>query len=363
MRVSRNPPEIIVDAVQRQQLEALTRASSASQVEVLRAQIILLAALNWPNEEIAAELQTSEQTVCKWRRRFARHGMSGLQDDSRAGRPARVSSNTLNAVLTKVTQPPKGRVRWSCRSMAKQAGISKSWVQQLWYRNDLKPHQTRTFKLSNDRQFEQKFWDIVGLYLSPPQQAVVLCCDEKSQCQALERSQPGLPLGQGHVATRTHDYYRHGTLTLFAALDYLEGKVLAHTTQRHRHQEWIQFLKTIDTEVPADLQVHLILDNYAAHKTPQVRRWLKRHPRFHLHFTPTSSSWLNLVERFFRDLSQDVVLPGSFGSVQQLREAIFEYLAERNLAPKRYVWKAKGEEILAKIRQARERLDGIIKGT
>jgi transposase len=361
--MSRTPPEIVLDQVQRKQLETLIRASSTSQAEVLRARIILPAALGWPNEEIAAELQTSKQTVCKWRRRFARLGLAGLQDDARLGRPAQVASDTLNTVLTKVTQPPKGRARWSCRSMAKQAGISKSWVQQLWYRNDLKPHQTRTFKLSNDQHFEQKFWDIVGLYLSPPQQAVVLCCDEKSQCQALERSQPGLPLGQGHIATRTHGYYRHGTLTLFAALDYLEGKVLAHSTQRHRHQEWIQFLKTIDQEVPADLQVHLILDNYATHKTPQVKRWLKQHPRFHLHFTPTSSSWLNLVERFFRDLSQEVVLPGSFESVQELKDAIFNYLGDRNLAPKRYVWKAKGEEILAKIKQARERLNAIIKRT
>lgn len=358
--MSRTPPEIVLDPVQRKQLEALLRASSTSQAEALRARIILLAAQEWPNEEIAAELQTSKQTVCKWRRRFARLGLAGLQDNVRTGRPAQVGAETLNAVLTKVTQPPKGRARWSCRSMAQKAGISKSWVQQLWYRNDLKPHQTRTFKLSNDQHFEQKFWDIVGLYLSPPQQAVVLCCDEKSQCQALERSQPGLPLGQGHIATRTHDYYRHGTLTLFAALDYLEGKILAHSTQRHRHQEWIQFLKTIDREVPPHLAVHLILDNYATHKTPQVKRWLKQHPRFHLHFTPTSSSWLNLVERFFRDLSQDVVLPGSFESVQELKDAIFAYLGDRNLAPKRYVWKAKGEEILAKIKQARERLNAII---
>jgi transposase len=361
--VSRTPPEITLDPVQREQLEALTRASTASQAEVLRARIILLAALNWPSEEIATHLQTSEPTVCKWRRRFARYGLAGLQDQGRSGRPTETSSKTLNTVLTKVTQPPKGRARWSCRSMAKQSGLSKSWVQQLWFRNDLKPHQTRTFKLSNDRQFEQKFWDIVGLYLSPPQQAVVLCCDEKSQCQALERTQPGLPLGQGHIATRTHDYYRHGTLTLFAALNYLEGKVLAHSTQRHRHQEWIQFLRTIDREVPADLEIHLILDNYATHKTPEVKRWLSRHPRFHLHFTPTSSSWLNLVERFFRDLSQDVVLPGSFESVQELKDTIFAYLNERNLAPKRYVWKAKGEEILARIKKAREHLDAIIKGT
>jgi transposase len=363
MRVSRIAPEIILDEVQREQLEALRRACSTSQAEVLRARIILLAALNWSNEEIAAELNTTEPTVSKWRRRFARHGLAGLQDRERTGRPPRLSESTLSTVLTKVTQPAKNRARWSCRTMAKQAGVSKSWVQQLWFRNDLKPHQTRTFKLSNDKQFEQKFWDIVGLYLSPPQQAVVLCCDEKSQCQALERSQPGLPLGQGHVTTRTHDYYRHGTLTLFAALDYLEGKVLAHSTQRHRHQEWIQFLKTIDAEVPAGLDIHLILDNYATHKTPQVKRWLKKHPRFHLHFTPTSSSWLNLVERFFRDLSQDVVLPGSFTSVQELREAIFGYLDERNLAPKRYVWKANGQEILAKIKRARERLNEIIKRT
>ena len=350
MCVSRTAPEIILDRVQREQLEGLTRASSATQAKVLRARIILLAALEWPNEEIAAELNTTEPTVCKWRRRFARHGLAGLEDDPRSGRPARLSEDTLSKVLTKVTQPPTDRARWSCRSMARRAGLSKSWVQQLWFRNDLKPHQTRTFKLSNDKHFEQKFWDIVGLYLSPPQQAVVLCCDEKSQCQALERSQPGLPLGQGQVATRTHDYY-------------LEGKILAHSTQRHRHQEWIQFLKTIDQEVPADLEVHLILDNYATHKTPHVKRWLKKHPRFHLHFTPTSSSWLNLVERFFRDLSQDVVLPGSFSSVQELKDAIFGYLAERNLEPKRYVWKAKGEEILAKIKLARERLNDIIKGT
>jgi transposase len=344
-------------------LEALTRAASASQTEVFRTKVILLAAENWPNEEIAVRLETSEQTVSKWRRRFAQNGLAGLLDSSRSGRPAKVSPATLNTILTKVTQPPKGRARWSCRSMAKHAGISKSWVQQLWYRNDLKPHLTRTFKLSNDQQFEQKFWDIVGLYVSPPQQAVVLCCDEKSQCQALERSQPGLPLGQGHVATRTHDYYRHGTLTLFAALDYLEGKILAHSSQRHRHQEWIEFLKAIDREVPAHLQIHLILDNYATHKTPAVKRWLKRHPRFHLHFTPTSSSWLNLVERFFRDLNQDVVLPGSFTSVQELKDAIFSYLAERNLSPKRYVWKAKGEEVLAKIQKARAQLNSLIKRT
>lgn len=240
--------------------------------------------------------------------------------------------------------------------MSKHAGVSKSRVQQLWERNDLKPHQTRTFKLSNDPHFETKFWDIIGLYLDPPTKAVVLCCDEKSQCQALERTQPGLPLGQGHVCTRTHDYYRHGTLTLFAALDYLEGKIIAQSAPRHRHQEWLGFLKQIEQEVPAGQDIHLIVDNYATHKHPRVKKWLKKHPRIHQHFTPTSSSWLNLVERFFRDVSQDVISPGSFRSVPELKRAIFNYLAERNEAPQRYVWRADGQKILDKIRRAREAL-------
>jgi transposase len=227
---------------------------------------------------------------------------------------------------------------------------------KLWEQNDLRPHQTRTFKLSNDPQFEAKFWDVIGLYLNPPTKAVVLCCDEKSQCQALERTQPGLPLGQGQICTRTHDYYRHGTLTLFAALDYLEGKIIAQSAPRHRHQEWLAFLKQIEQEVPVGQDIHLIVDNYATHKHPSVKRWLKKHPRVHLHFTPTSSSWLNLVERFFRDLSQDVISPGSFRSVPELKRAIFNYLAERNDSPKRYVWRAEGEKILAKIQRAREAL-------
>ena len=240
--------------------------------------------------------------------------------------------------------------------MARHVGLSKASVQRLWAANDLKPHRTRTFKLSSDPHFEAKFWDVIGLYLDPPTQAVVLCCDEKSQCQALERTQPGLPLGAGHIATRTHDYYRHGTITLFAALNYLSGKILAQRAPRHRHQEWLKFLKYIDTEVPAYAQIHLILDNYATHKHPKVRAWLAKHPRFHLHFTPTSASWLNLVERFFRDLSQEAILPGSLQSVQELVVSIWAYLAERNLKPTRYEWKADGHEILRKIQRAREAL-------
>jgi transposase len=302
------------------------------------------------------ELGTSRVTVGMWRQRILDGGLSGLEEAPRPGRPVKVEAAQVRTVLTEVVQPLKGKARWSCRSMARHTGLSASTVQRLWAANDLKPHRTRTFKLSNDAQFETKFWDIIGLYLEPPARAVILCCDEKSQCQALERTQPGLPLGQGHIATRTHDYYRHGTVTLFAALNYLNGKILAERAPRHRHQEWLKFLRKIEAEVPEGLEVHLILDNYATHKHPRVSAWLAKRPRFKLHFTPTSASWLNLVERFFRDLSQDVVLPGSFGSVQDLVAAIWSYLEERNLKPKRYEWRAEGKVILDKLRGARQML-------
>ena len=237
--------------------------------------------------------------------------------------------------------------------MAKAAGISAASVQRLWAANDIKPHLVRGFKLSNDAHFEEKFWDVIGLYLNPPEKALILCCDEKTQCQALERTQPGLPLGVGHIRTASHDYIRHGTLTLFAALNYLEGKLITTITDQHRHQEWLAFLKKIDRETPKDLAIHLIADNYATHKHPEVKAWLAKHARFHMHFTPTSSSWLNLVERFFRDLT-DRICAGSFTSVKELADTIIAYLAERNENPKRYVWKAKGEEILRKIQHARE---------
>jgi len=248
--------------------------------------------------------------------------------------------------------------------MARHAGVSKSQVHRLWRANELKPHLRRTFKLSKDKDFEKKFWDVIGLYLNPPEKALILCCDEKSQCQALERTQPGLPLGNGHIATQTHDYYRHGTITLFAALNYLEGKILGQTAARHRHQEWLRFLKKLDAETPAELTLHLILDNYSTHKHQKVRAWLERRnrrqmkahhiSRFELHFVPTSSSWMNLVERFFADLTREVVREGSFGSVRELVDDIWGYLADRNANPQRYVWRAKGEEILRKIQRARE---------
>ncbi len=349
-------PRIELTEPQRQEFERLLRSMSASRAEMMRARIILLAAHDHPNDEIASELDISEPTVCKWRTRFSKSGMAGLTDAPRSGRPGTISEDKLNTILTEATRPPKNRNRWSVRSMARHAQVSKTRVQQIWSRNDLKPHQTRTFKLSNDPQFEAKFWDIIGLYLSPPEKALVLCCDEKSQCQALERTQPGLPLGVGHVRTRTHDYIRHGTVTLFAALSYLDGKILSQTKLRHTHKEWLQFLKLLDAETPQQVDLHLIVDNYSTHRHPKVRAWLSKHPRIHLHFTPTSSSWMNLVERFFRDLSEDVVRDGSFTSTNQLTEAILGNLAERNLNPVRYEWRAKGAEILEKIQRAREKL-------
>lgn len=359
--VPRIAPTIELTEPQRQELGRIARAASSSVLESLRSRIVLLAAAGYPNDEIAATLEISQPMVCKWRGRFARRGMAGLADAPRSGRPLSLSARQLNTILSQVTSPPKHRSRWSVRSMARHAGVSKSRVQQLWNRNDLKPHRTRRFKLSRDPQFESKFWDIIGLYLNPPEKALVLCCDEKSQCQALERTQPGLPLGVGHIRTQTHDYIRHGTVTLFAALSYLDGKILSQTQGRHTHREWLRFLKHLEAEVPSELELHLIADNYATHKHPRVKGWIAKHPRIHLHFTPTSSSWLNLVERFFRDLSEDVVREGSFTSTRQLTEAIVVYLAQRNLNPVRYVWRAEGAEILAKIQRAREKQAVILK--
>ena len=241
--------------------------------------------------------------------------------------------------------------------MARHAGVSATSVQRIWSRNDLKPHIIKTFKLSNDAKFEEKFWDVIGLYLDPPAKALVLCCDEKSQCQALERTQLALPLAPKRPRTMTHDYKRHGTVTLFAALNALEGKLITRTEKRHTHVEWLRFLKQIDRQTPKGLDIHVIQDNYATHKHAKVKAWLARHRRFKPHFTPTSSSWINLVERFFADLTADVIRSGSFGSVAELVRDINAYLQERNQNPRPYTWKAEGAEILAKIKRARAALD------
>lgn len=344
---------IVLEPEETRELNKRLRARTVSVRDRQRAQIILLAAEGRTQAAIGEAVGVTRVTVNHWCRRFARERLAGLADAPGRGRKSTLPVKAVSMALESVTRPPATLGRWSCRTMAKAAGISKASVQRLWAANDIKPHLTRSFKPSNDAHFEEKFWDVIGLYLNPPEKALVLCCDEKSQCQALERTQPGLPLGIGRIKTVTHDYIRHGTLTLFAALNYLEGKLITTIAEQHRHQEWLAFLKKIHRETPKDLEIHLIADNYATHKHPEVKAWLAKHPRFHMHFTPTSSSWLNLVERFFRDLT-DRITAGSFASVKELADTIIAYLAERNQNPKRYVWKAKGEDILRKIQQARQ---------
>lgn len=339
---------------QRRELSRLVRAPTSTQREVRRARIVLLRAEGKTQEATAQEVGVNRPVVAVWERRFRRNGMAGLIDAKGRGRKGSISPQTAERVLTEAVQPPAGCTRWSVRAMARHMRVSPATVQRLWSTNDIKPHLVRTFKLSRDKNFEAKFWDVIGLYLNPPDRALVLCCDEKSQCQALQRTQPGLPLGIGHIRTRTHDYVRHGTITLFAALSYLDGKIISRIAPRHDNVEWLAFLKKINRETPADLDLHLIADNYGTHKHPNVERWLAKHPRFHMHFVPTSSSWLNLVERFFRDVSEDALREGSFNNVRELTHAIETYLAERNLDPKPYRWRTKGADILAKIQRARE---------
>jgi len=322
-----------------------------------RAAIILLRLDGVGVEAVAEGLNTTPKRVSTWSRRFERLGLAGLDERQGRGRKSSIPADKVTRVVTEATRPPKGKVRWSIRSMSRHAGISASSVQRIWSKNDLKPHRLKTFKLSNDPKFEAKFWDVIGLYLDPPAKALVLCCDEKSQCQALERTQLGLPLAPKRPRTMTHDYTRHGTITLFAALIQLTGKLIARTEASHTHVEWLRFLKQIDRETPRELDLHLIADNYATHKHPKVQAWLAKHPRFHMHFTPTSSSWLNLVERFFADLTGDVIRAGSFASVNELVRDIKRYLAERNADPKPYVWRAQGAEILARIQRARAALE------
>jgi transposase len=345
---------------ERAELQRRVRATTTRQRDSLRARIVLRRAEGQPEREVARGLGVSMACVSKWSQRFEHSGLDGLQDKAGRGRKPWLQLKKIEQVITKVTQPPAGRSRWSVRSMAQAVGISSYSVHRIWKQNDLKPHLTRTFKISNDQHFEQKFWDVVGLYLNPPDKALVLCCDEKSQCQALERTQPGLPLGIGHIRTRTHDYKRHGTVTLFAALNYLEGKIISRTESKHTHVEWLRFLRQIHRETPKELDVHLIVDNYSTHKHQAVKEWLSQHPRFHAHFTPTGSSWMNLVERFFADLTREVVREGSFASVVELVRAIMDYLAQRNAHPKRYVWKAPGEQILAKLHRARKALANVM---
>ncbi len=354
---------------QRERLRAVTQRPTATRRDHQRASIVLHRAEGLSQAATALKLGVSRAVVIKWEARFRASGTAGLADAKGRGRKPVIDPKVRERIVLGATRPPPNRTRWSVRGMAEATGVSKATVQRLWSANDIKPHVTRTFKLSNDKQFEKKFWDVLGLYLDPPERALVLCCDEKSQCQALERTQPGFPVMRGHTRTRTHDYKRHGTVTLFAALSYLDGKIFSQTAARHTHRQWLAFLKHLNREAPVGAGLHLIVDNYATHKHAKVKSWIKWHNQRHrkahgidrvvLHFTPTSSSWMNLVERFFRDLTQDVVRHGSFTSVGELVEAINAYLAEHNLNPKRYVWRQSGQDILAKIQRARKAQEAI----
>ncbi len=320
-----------------------------------------MAADRVPNQDIATALKVSRPTVQLWRERFLALRVAGLEQDApRPGRKPQVSEKKIRAVVeaTLHTTPPAA-THWSTRTMARAQGLSQATVQRIWQRHHLKPHLVKTFKLSRDPQFVEKLTDVVGLYLNPPDKSLVLCVDEKSQIQALDRTQPGLPLKRGRCGTYTHDYKRNGTTTLFAALSMLDGQVIGDCMPRHRHQEFIRFLKRIDGDTPAGLDLHLIVDNYGTHKHPRVTAWLRRHPRFHLHFIPTSSSWLNLVERWFRELTDKRIRRGVFQNVPALIAAIYEYLGNHNQHPQVFVWSAPVERILAKIAKCKEALDSL----
>jgi transposase len=340
-------------------LQRWARGRSVETRRVLRAKIVLAAATGQQNKEIADELGTLRKTVALWRNRFAQQRLAGIEKDApRGGRPSTAKQKlAARIVKTTITQQPPAATHWSTRTLAAELGTSPAMVQRVWKETNLQPHRVKTFKLSSDTQFAEKLVDVVGLYLNPPEHAIVLCVDEKSQIQALDRTQKGLPIHPGRLGTMTHDYKRHGTTTLFAALNVAEGIVIDACMSRHRHQEWIKFLKHIDAATDPEAQLHLVADNYATHKHPKVRRWLTRHPRFHMHFTPTSSSWLNLVERWFRELTQKRLRRGTFTSVRQLQQAIFEYVEHHNNQAEGYHWQAMSEEILAKVRRARAVLD------
>src|SRR3989454_7987134 len=344
---------------QRRQLEKQARARSVSLRLAQRSNMILLAAAGWSDRKIGAELRVKRQTVARWRSRFNRLGLKGIEKDApRPGRKPQISAKRVKQIVRMTTQEkPSDATHWSTRSMAQAAGMSEASVRRIWKKHGLKPHLLRTFKLSNDPLFAEKVADIVGLYLNPPEHALVLSVDEKSQVQALDRTQPGLPMKKGRCGTMTHDYKRNGTTTLFAALNTLNGSVIETCMPKHRHQEWIRFLNLIKRNTSTDKTIHIICDNYATHKHAKVAAWLKRNKRFHVHFTPTSASWLNMVERFFRDISERRLRRGVFHSVDELVQAVTDYVARHNDNPKPFIWTATASDILEKVKRARKKLD------
>ena len=348
-------PEISLTDEQQRELTRLARSKRTSVRLAQRAQIVLLAAQGLQNKDIAEQLRIGRVQVARWRERYLESGLQGIERDLPRGAPA-VKVDVARLVELTTQSTPEAATHWSTRKMGAALGISASTVMRHWQAHGLKPHIVRGFKVSRDPKFVEKLEDIVGLYMSPPEHALVLCCDEKSQVQALDRTQPGLPMKKGRAATMTHDYKRNGTTTLFAALNILDGQVIGQCQQHHTHVEWLKFLRQIDRQTPKGKTLHLIADNYATHKHPTVQAWLDKHPRFHMHFTPTSASWLNMVERFFRDITTARLRRGVFTSVPELTAAINEYVAHHNINPKPFIWTKSARDILQKVIRANSRL-------
>jgi transposase len=355
---------LVLSEDQRKQLDQWLAAMGTPQQVALRCRIVVACADRRSELAIATELNINRKTVRLWRERFLEKGLAGLWDvaPGRGRKPTYSQEDVKRVIDATLQSKPKGSTQWSCRLMAASLGLSKSTVSNIWRSHNIKPHRSQTFKLSRDPNFLEKLTDVVGLYLNPPDKAVVLCVDEKTQIQALDRTQPGLPLKKGRCGTMTHDYKRNGTTTLFAALNVLEGKVLGDCQKRHRHQEFLRFLRRIVREFPGKTALHLVIDNYGTHGTPEVKAWLNKHPRFVLHYVPTSCSWLNLIERWFGELTNKRIRRGSFHSVEDLTAAIDEFLAAWNERPKPFVWTATVDSILAKLAHCRQTLEQIQPG-
>jgi transposase len=346
----RPKPPLVLSSAEQEQLLAFTRRRKTAQALALRARIVLACAQGVDNKVVAARQRVTQQTVSKWRTRFVEQRLDGLLDAPRSGAPRSIDDTRIDAVIAKTLESvPADATHWSTRSMARAMNVSQTAVTRIWRAFGLQPHRQQTFKLSTDPLFVEKVRDIVGLYLDPPLKAMVLCVDEKSQIQALDRTQPILPLAPGIPERRTHDYMRHGTTTLFAALDIATGEVIGELHRRHRSTEFLQFLRTIEANVPAELEVHLVMDNYGTHKTPAIKAWFARHPRFHVHFTPTSASWINQVERWFATLTDKYIRRGTHRSTRQLEQAIRKYLEMNNANPKPFAWVKSADDILASI--------------
>lgn len=361
------PPKLtalMLESSQREEIERWLNAHGTPQQVCLRGRIVLAAADGQADSAIARQLEINRKTVTLWRTRFSEDGVETLWEVAPGrGRKPTYSPRKIKAIVNTTLQTkPEGMTHWSCRTMAEQQGVSKSTINNIWRSHNLKPHRSETFKLSRDARFLEKLTDVVGLYLNPPQQAMVLCVDEKSQIQALDRTQPGLPMKKGRCGTMTHDYKRNGTTTLFAALEVLQGRVVGQCFERHRHQEFLRFLRQLDQEFPAPTPLHLVLDNYGTHSHPKVKAWLQRHPRFVPHFVPTSSSWLNLVERWFGELTSKRIRRGSFVSVEDLEKAIAEFLSAWNKNPKPFVWTATVDSIQEKLSRCRQTLEQVKPG-